>query len=168
MKKMIRFEIKKAFDKKILFSVIVLLVINVGYIVLSNYNEEMKDFYYGKTQIVNKVNGKITQEKVNFLLDGLEKNKNLVENGDFDTEKKDKNTYTGYVYGDMNAFEEIYTDLKRVYDYSSGIDEKIAIINENIQRSNNTIKYSLFLKERLEGRNISSYYDTEGIESYLS
>ncbi|MEY8301286.1 hypothetical protein [Thomasclavelia ramosa] len=168
MKKMIRFEIKKAFDKKILFSVIVLLVINVGYIVLSNYNEEMKDFYYGKTQIVNKVNGKITQEKVNFLLDGLEKNKNLVENGDFDTEKKDKNTYTGYVYGDMNAFEEIYTDLKRVYDYSSGIDEKIAIINENIQRSNNTNKYSLFLKERLEGRNISSYYDTEGIESYLS
>ena len=93
MKKMIRFEIKKAFDKKILFSVIVLLVINVCYIVLSNYNEEMKDFYYGKTQIVNKVNGKITQEKVNFLLDGLEKNKNLVENGDFDTEKKDKNTY---------------------------------------------------------------------------
>lgn len=168
MKKMIRFEIKKAFDKRILFSVIVLLIINVGYIVFSNYNEEMKDFYYGKTQIVNKVKGKITQEKVDFLLDGLEKNKNLVDNGDYDTEKKDKNTYTGYVFGDMNAFEEVYTDLKRVYDYSSDIDGKIAIINENIQRSNNTNQYSLFLKDRLEGRNISSYYDTEGIESYLS
>ena len=167
MKRMIHFEIRKLLDRKIIIALAVLLAVNIGYIFLSHYRTIDDDFYHGKKEIIKNVEGRITQEKVDFLSTGLKKNRDLVESGNFDTEHKDPSTYTGYVYGDMNAFEEVYNDVKRVYDYQDMIKAKMVIIDENIERSGSTNQFSLFLKDRLENRKLSSYYDTQGAEAYL-
>lgn len=168
MKKMIHFEIKKLIDRKVIILFLLLFIFNIAYIGLSNINSISSQFYHGKREIIKEVEGQITQDKVDFLLDGLTKNNKLVDEGQYDSEKGDEDTYTGYIYGDMNAFEEVYTDLKRVYDYNNNIDKKVTIINENIAKNNQMEDYPLFLKNKLEGRYITSYYDTEGVQKYLS
>lgn len=168
MKKMIHFEIRKILDKKMILIIMSFLIINIGNIIFSNCTEISSDFYRGKKQIINQVEGIITQEKVDFLANGLKKNTNLVENGNYDTEKKNENTYTGYVYGDMNAFDEVLTSIQNTYDYHKYINDKISIIDENIDRSHNKNAYSMFLKSRIEGRYIMSFYDSQGIEAYLN
>ncbi len=167
MKKMTHFEIKKLIDKKILIVFVLLLIFNIGHIIFTHIDDVSSQFYQGKKKIVEKVKGTITQEKVNFLYKGLERNSKLVEAGAYDSENGDENTYTGYIFGDMNAFEEIYTDLQRVYEYSQEIEKKIVIIDENIERSQQSDSYSSFLKSKLNGRYMSSYYDTQGIKYFL-
>lgn len=168
MKKMIRFEIKKLIDRKVLIVFLVLFIFNAIHIISLHINDVSSQFYQGKRKIVETVEGSITQEKVNFLFDGLKKNTQLVDAGEYDSENGDENTYTGYIFGDMNAFEEVYTDLKRVYEYSYNIDTKLSIIDENIERGHQSHSYSSFLKNQLDGRTISSYYDTQGIQEYLN
>lgn len=168
MKKMTHFEIKKLIDKKVIIVFVILFILNVGNIIFNHIDAVSSQFNQGKNEIVEKVEGQITQEKVDFLLDGLERNTKLVNAGEYDSEHGDENTYTGYIFGDMNAFEEVYTDLKRVYDYSEDINEKLSVINENVERTQQSDSYSLFLKDQLNGRYISSYYDTQGIQCYIN
>lgn len=146
MKKMMFFEIKKLYDKKLLVVFVVLLFFNMVHII-SESSEVRSDSYRGKRLIINEVEGKITQDKVDFLLDGYNKNSALVAAGEYDTEERDPNTYTGYVFGDMNMFNEIYTDLKRVYEYSNDMETRIKILDENIERDPRSIERSSFHKE---------------------
>lgn len=172
---MIRFEGKKLLDKKVLIVFIVLLLLNISNIISLNIHEVTSQFYQGKKEIIECVEGVITQEKVTFLFEGLAKNTELVNAGMYDSENGDENTYTGFIYGDMAAFEEVYTDLKRVYDYRDMVAGKLVILEENIERANQAnlgsegfgASYSGFVKNQLEDRAIVSYYDTEGLECYF-
>lgn len=166
MKKMMFFEIKKLYDKKLLVVFVVLLFFNMVHII-SESSEVRSDSYRGKRLIINEVEGKITQDKVDFLLDGYNKNSALVAAGEYDTEERDPNTYTGYVFGDMNMFNEIYTDLKRVYEYSNDMETRIKILDENIERDPGLSSEAHFIKSDIGDRAITSYFDTTGIQKYF-
>ena len=166
MKKMIHFEFKKLVEQKFILILLALLFINVLHITLINRSEVNSPLHRGKNKILDKVEGPFSQEKVNFIQTELNKNKALVEQGDYDTNETDPSTYTGYVFGDMNAFMEIYNDMIRVYNYSDVVNEKLLIQNENLARGHQN-HLSTFLEKIWSGRDIHEYYDTSGIQKYL-
>lgn len=167
MKKIVHFELKKFFNKKFFLVMIGLLVLNVFNIMFTHLPAKTSQFYQGKLKIIDQVAGVITQEKIDFLVAGINRNTTLVESGSYDSKQGDDGTYTGYVYGDMNAFTEVYHELKERYLYQEDITKKLIILNENIERSGHENDYSRLIKKQLENRYIHTYYDTSGIQQYL-
>jgi hypothetical protein len=170
MKQMLHFEWKKLCNKSILFFLVAFFVLNIVYI-FSNYRaKDGSLFQQGYDKIYNEVRGSITQEKLDFIFDGYQRNAQLVNEGKYDTETIDPETYSGYVYGDMSLFQEFYEDIIRVIEYQDTTEDIYRKIEENITRSTNQgdIEYYQILQNTFQNRSIHSYYNTIGLESYIT
>lgn len=165
----IRFEIKKIFTKSTLVLLLILLFANTINIAV-NYNQTSDEIYErGYSNVYNRVKGTITNDKISFIAKNLEKMTNLVNENKYSSGEVDDDTYTGYVYGDMSVFQDIYNEMYTAALYNESISEKLAIIEENISNAKQGSSKAVYeeLKERMINRVILKYYNTAGMEAYL-
>ena len=83
-----------------------------------------------------------------------------VNNGNYNTKNKSKNTFSGYVFGDEQISNNLLEDYEYTINYHSSIKNKITILDENIKKTQNSKwkKENIMLKKRLKNRNLSYYY----------
>lgn len=160
--KMIKYEIKKICGSKsvlLLFSV--LLILNIAYVLYSTYPEHHGTLYQGRKKILNIVEGPITQENYEFLIDNYNNTQNKIDEGDYNTETFDDETYSGYVFGDNQLFIDILESYKNSINYQNSIESVLKIADENIELTNDNDwrSYNRKLLEKYEIRGISYFYD---------
>lgn len=168
---MVKYEIRKVLGSKaIILLVIIMLVLNIVQIMYKIYPENHGSLYEGKQKILNKIEGYITQDKYNFLVNGYNDTQQKVDQGDYETDKLDKSTYSGYVFGDNQIFSELLEDYKNCINYHDNIDNIIQIANENIKLTNNDEwkKYNNNLLKIYTTRNLSCYYDYTLMSDYIN
>ena len=165
---MIKYELKKVLRSKSLIILLgVLLFLNAAQIIYKVYPDCHGSLYEGKKKILAEIEGPITQENYDFLLNNYNMTQQKVEAGDYQTDRIDKNTYSGYVFGDNQLFSEIFEDYQNCINYIKNI---ITIAEENKQLTTNDSwkEYNNELLKTYKQRNLSYYYDYTLINSYLN
>ena len=112
---MIKGELYKLFRSKsvkVLF--ILLLVLNSFQIIYVNYQNIYGDINTGKRKILKIIEGPISQQKYDWLVNYHNTMLEQVNNGNYNTKNKSKNTFSGYVFGD----EQISNNLLEDYEYT--------------------------------------------------
>lgn len=168
---MIKYELKKVLRSKSLIALLgVLLFLNAAQIIYKIYPDHHGSLYEGKKKILAKIEGPITQENYDFLLNNYNTTQQKVEAGDYQTNRIDKNTYSGYVFGDNQLFSELFEDYKNCINYSDSIKNIIKVAKENKQLTTNDSwkEYNNNLLKTYKERNLSYYYDYTLINSYLN
>ncbi len=168
---MIKYELKKVLRSKSLIILLgVLLFLNAAQIIYKVYPDCHGSLYEGKKKILAEIEGPITQENYDFLLNNYNMTQQKVEAGDYQTDRIDKNTYSGYVFGDNQLFSEIFEDYQNCINYSNSIKNIITIAEENKQLTTNDSwkEYNNELLKTYKQRNLSYYYDYTLINSYLN
>lgn len=168
---MIKYELKKVLRSKSLIALLgVLLFLNAAQIIYKIYPDHHGSLYEGKKKILAKIEGPITQENYDFLLNNYNTTQQKVEAGDYQTNRIDKNTYSGYVFGDDQLFSELFEDYKNCINYSDSIKNIIKVAKENKQLTTNDSwkEYNNNLLKTYKERNLSYYYDYTLINSYLN
>lgn len=176
--KLIYLEMKKSWLKPVtILIVLILTVINI-YKIHTSFLYESMDFIEDESlirinnfKLYNKLKGKITTEKINFIKENYNKLSREVENFNFSKEY-DSSRYTGYVFGDYGLFKSfkegyshsiMYTNLTRDILIKSLDNVKFYNKFSNIYEVR---KNKLYIK-RYSNRKLNSYYLTQGIESYF-
>lgn len=168
---MIKYELKKVLRSKSLIILLgVLLFLNAAQIIYKVYPDCHGSLYEGKKKILAEIEGPITQENYDFLLNNYNMTQQKVEAGDYQTDRIDKNTYSGYVFGDNQLFSEIFEDYQNCINYSNSIKNIITIAEENKQLTTNDSwkEYNNELLKTYKQRNLSYYYNYTLINSYLN
>ena len=168
---MIKYELKKVLRSKSLIALLgVLLFLNAAQIIYKVYPDCHGSLYEGKKKILAEIEGPITQENYDFLLNNYNLTQQKVEAGDYQTNRIDKNTYSGYVFCDNQLFSELFEDYTNCINYSDSIKNSITIAKENKQLTTNDSwkEYNNELLKTYKQRNLSYYYDYTLINSHLN
>lgn len=166
------FELKKYFTKRSVIIVFVLFLALNGFKIIS-LNEKSGDFSgyaEGKLRLKEEVSGEITYEKLSYVIEKKSELEKLVNERSYSTEF-DKNTYTGYQYGDYGIFKEVYEDLDYAYHYSEKLEEILTKAKNNLSlypENSSEYRFNARVIKLYSGRKITSYYNTEGYEKYFS
>lgn len=87
MFKNIKYEFKKVISKNFIFLLLLLLIIN-GINIFVNYNQRKDKIYdQGYSVIYNKIKGTISNEKIEFISNGLSSTSKKVNNGNYNKKK---------------------------------------------------------------------------------
>lgn len=153
---------------KVLF--ILLLVLNNLQIIYVNYQNIYGDINTGKRKILKIIEGPISQQKYDWLVNYHNTMLEQVNNGNYNTKNKSKNTFSGYVFGDEQISNNLLEDYEYTINYHSSIKNKITILDENIKKTQNSKweKENIMLKKRLKNRNLSYYYDYTLINNFMN
>ena len=153
---------------KVLF--ILLLVLNSFQIIYVNYQNIYGDINTGKRKILKIIEGPISQQKYDWLVNYHNTMLEQVNNGNYNTKNKSKNTFSGYVFGDEQISNNLLEDYEYTINYHSSIKNKITILDENIKKTQNSKwkKENIMLKKRLKNRNLSYYYDYTLINNFMN
>lgn len=124
-------------------------------------------------KVHEKVQGELNNEKISFVINNYKKALKIVESGNFETKKEDPNTYTGYIYGDMNLFKKVYDSMDYCYNYNKNMEDYIKFAEGNIEffkEKSNTYEAlkNKNIKATYSNRKISSFYDTDGFYNYFT
>ena len=130
------------------------------------------DYRRGLNNVYSIVEGSITLEKMNWIISEHNRLDNIIQKGQFSTEKDEENTYTGYVFSDNALFEQIYEETKYAFNYEIEAQEIVSVAMENVvyyqNRSNESkAAYYSAMADAFKNRGISDFYRTEGWMSYL-
>ncbi len=159
----IYWELKKIGKNKFIWGLFVFFLIADAYKMTHTYFG-INDTTKGEQAIYHKLAGNITEEKVLFLIDNVEKYSQLIESGEYSTAGNQKGTYTGYIMGDYNIFSSCYENMKKAYDYkqyAAKICEK-AKQNAQLYESRNVsyeLKKNNMIYHNFLGREIKNYYN---------
>ena len=165
------FEIKKILTKKIVivsFIIFLLLdVVKIGF----QYNQiiEKDPLYEGKQGVIHQIEGPITNEKISFVIEKKNELDELIRDGSYSTQY-DRNTYSGYQFGDQRIFNELYHSLDYAYHYKENLNSVQDQALENISLfSSNTyeVRKSKKIIDVYRDREITEFYDTVGFDNYL-
>ena len=153
---------------KVLF--ILLLILNSLQIIYVNYQNIYGDINTGKRRILKIIQGPISQQKYDWLVNYHNTMLEQVNNGNYNTKNKSKNTFSGYVFGDEQISNNLLEDYEYTINYHSSIKNKITILDENIKKTQNSKwkKENIMLKKRLKDRNLSYYYDYTLINNFMN
>ncbi|WP_142413593.1 ABC transporter permease [Hathewaya massiliensis] len=173
---LIKYELKKIIFKKyivialILFIISNIIKINVDYRKINMPNDNFNKAYW---KVHEKVQGELNNEKISFVINNYKKALKIVESGNFETKKEDPNTYTGYIYGDMNLFKKVYDSMDYCYNYNKNMEDYIKFAEGNIEffkEKSNTYEAlkNKNIKATYSNRKISSFYDTDGFYNYFT
>ena len=121
---------------KVLF--ILLLVLNNLQIIYVNYQNIYGDINTGKRKILKIIEGPISQQKYDWLVNYHNTMLEQVNNGNYNTKNKSKNTFSGYVFGDEQISNNLLEDYEYTINYHSSIKNKITILDENIKKTQNS------------------------------
>ena len=108
---------------KVLF--ILLLVLNSLQIIYVNYQNIYGDINTGKRKILKIIEGPISQQKYDWLVNYHNTMLEQVNNGNYNTKNKSKNTFSGYVFGDEQISNNLLEDYEYTINYHSSIKNKI-------------------------------------------
>lgn len=179
MNALLKYELKKNYFKKSV--IIILIVFTIANIwkcndLKVNYGRfsHMNSVEIAYRDLVNeRLSGIITADKIQFVMKEYEQLAYIVDNTDYSTEY-DENRYTGYVFGDYGLFRfYIIPDMEYAYlysQYSADIVEN-AVENEKFYADISNIyqvKENILIQKLYQNRNIPSFYDTDGIQEFLS
>ena len=153
---------------KVLF--ILLFILNSLQIIYVNYQNIYGDINTGKRRILKIIEGPISQQKYDWLVNYHNTMLEQVNNGNYNTKKKSKNTFSGYIFGDEQISNNLLEDYEYTINYHSSIKNKITILDENIKKTQNSKwkKENIMLKKRLKNRNLSYYYDYTLINNFMN
>ena len=106
-----KFEVKKLVCKRIVYVIVVLSMLINGIYCFNSADRINSKKYKNASEcqknIYKKIEGKITQDKADFISTEYERLKKTIESGDYSKEY-DETTYSGYIFLDYNIFKEIY------------------------------------------------------------
>lgn len=179
MNALLKYELKKNYFKKSV--IIILIVFTIANIwkcndLKVNYDRfsHMNSVEIAYRDLVNeRLSGIITADKIQFVMKEYEQLAYIVDNTDYSTEY-DENRYTGYVFGDYGLFRfYIIPDMEYAYLYSQHSADIVenAIENEKFYADISNIyqvKENILIQKLYQNRNIPSFYDTDGIQEFLS
>lgn len=171
VKNLLKYELLKVIKSKgICIFLILLLISNLLQIIYVNKNDLHGNLYEGKTKILNKIEGKVTQKKYDWLVETYSQLKDRIDQGNYDTKNEDKSFFTGYAYGDYQIIENILKDYEYVVNYKKLIKKKIKVIKENIKltQDQNWKNYNKKMLEKLKARDLSYYYDYMLMENFIN
>lgn len=157
-------------SKSIVLLFIVMLVLNCFQILYVNYQNIHGDLATGKKKILKIIEGPISQDNYDWLIDYHNNMLRNVNEGHYNTKNKSKKTFSGYVFGDEQITKNLLDDYEYAINYESLIKKKITILNENIKntKNNDWKNENKKLKNRLENRRLSYYYDYTLINNFIS
>lgn len=180
--KIFAYETIKIFRKKyiiaalLIFSLINVYKINLYFKTDFNVNSRYsssKEYNQGYWTAYDKASGVITDKKINFVINRYKNARAVVSTGSFSTKPNQPNTYTGYIFGDMNMFKELYDSLDYCYNYGNRLDNVIRKAQENIKfygKRGNT--YEAKNNEKIVkvygGRTIDEFYNTGGYGEFFN
>lgn len=174
--KIVFFEFKKIMFKPILLILLVVFSVIDVYLLTVNARDyapfsSMESAEKLYNDCCEKVEGKITNEKISFVIDKYNETAAKIS-GDFSTDYDTSNSYTGYLQSDFNVFSELYSEIKRVYQYSENTEKAIEKAKENIEffsESGNAAQVKKYedMISVYEGRKVDSFYRTDGFEAYF-
>ena len=132
---------------KVLF--ILLLVLNSLQIIYVNYQNIYGDINTGKRKILKIIEGPISQQKYDWLVNYHNTMLEQVNNGNYNTKNKSKNTFSGYIFGDEQISNNLLEDYEYTINYHSSIKNKITILDENIKKTQNSKwkKENIYIKD---------------------
>ena len=103
---LVKFEIKKIFRNKVMLVVLIFgLLLNAFAIYTNDKMNSSNQYMNGKFKVYQKIKGEITQEKYDYIFNCYTKVNDLVEKGNYETEKPDVKYFTGFVFGDRTLFK---------------------------------------------------------------
>lgn len=176
-----KYELIKIFRRKsILIALLIFSIINIYKInfsfknngIVNNEYTTGKEFNEGYWAAYDKSSGVINHSKIDFVKNGYKNAKSLVDTGSFSQEPNQANTYTGYIFGDMNMFKELYDALDYSYNYENRLDHAISKAKDNIEfykkRGNDfEVKNNEKIIELYGGRSITEFYNTKAYEEFF-
>lgn len=165
MIELIKYEIKKIFSLKVLLLFSLLLLLN-GLKIYSDYSyTDSEMLRNGYIKIYDQIRGQITNEKISFLTNEYLINKEKVDTGDYDTDIVDPDTYSGYVFGDMNLFHDLLEEYQTCLDYQTYSEEITQTAMENTLLYDRSSQMNQRIMSHFQDRRITYYYNTEGFSS---
>ena len=170
-----KFEVKKLVCKRIVYVIVVLSMLINGIYCFNSADRINSKKYKNASEcqknIYKKIEGKITQDKADFISTEYERLKKTIESGDYSKEY-DETTYSGYIFLDYNIFKEIYDEFKYNVEYKTEAEnickkanecEKIYEIKDNKYFVEYYKNYSVIFSNRY----IDEFYDTRGWDIYF-
>ncbi len=179
--RILKYELIKIFHKKtiiialLIFSVVNIYKINFCFknnVIVNNEHTVGIEYSRGYWRAHDEISGLITSDKINFVKHRYKDAKAIVDSGNFSKKPNQTNTYTGYIFGDMNMFRELYDRLDYCYNYGNRLDEVISKAQENIEfykEHNNSFEVENNRKiiDIYGARSIPEVYDTAGYEEFF-
>lgn len=179
--RILKYELIKIFRRKsiiialLIFSVINIYKINYSFKndhILNNEYKVGKEYSQGYWTAHDKAAGTITYDKINFVKNRYKNAMDIVSSGNYSVNPNQPNTYTGYIFGDMNMFKELYDGLDYCYNYGNRLDNVISKAEENIEfyrEHDNSfqIKNNQKVINAYGKRSISEFYDTTAYEEFF-
>lgn len=174
MLRLIYFEIRKNFLRKhIIIFLLSFLTLNFIYFNITFMDNEYffrtgidtKRQWKGYYELHNKLDGKLTKEKINFIIEENNRLDKIISEGTY-SKKYQKDSYTGYIFGDMYLINKyFYNPIKYLTYYKKNNDELVDNANKNItfyNKYNNKyeVKKNKFITRHYSGRQISDFYET--------
>ena len=90
------------------------------YRIYSGYRKQTgsePQFYSAYFRVYENVSGEWNNDIIRYVVAEYEKAKAVVDAGGFSTEPNQPGTHTGYIFGDMNVFEQIKNEMDERYHY---------------------------------------------------
>ena len=109
---------------------------------------------------------------ISFIKNRYKHAKSTVESGNYSTKPNQSGTYTGYIFGDMNMFKELYNSLDYAYNYPNRLLNVTLKAQENIKfykehGNSYEVKNNEKILDTYAERNISDFYDTKAYEEFF-
>ena len=178
MKQIIAFELKKIFRNRLILFMLLLFGILNMYHIYSGYQEftgldrDSSAAMVRTFQVYEDVSGEWSNDTIRYVTAEYERAKAMVETGNYSTGPDQPDTHTGYVFLDMNTFEQIRDEMDKRYHYENTMTELTKKAEENASFYEE--KGNLYLAERnrmiaetYRGRKVTAFYDTRGLNAYF-
>ncbi|MEG2111985.1 MAG: hypothetical protein RRY52_06670 [Anaerovoracaceae bacterium] len=165
------YEAKKIYKNKALVFVLIILCV-ANYILIFNECAEIKDdMYIAREKLCREIEGELTRDKVNFIVNNYKQLSQEVASGEFSKEYNSER-YTGYVFGDYNFFGEWNIELERIYNFPTQSQKIYQKAEKNIElfemvNNREESKLQQRTKANIKDRQIDKIYDYAQIETYL-
>lgn len=174
------FEIRKNYLRGyVVIALLVFLLLNI-FIIYKNYvsgdsntpgynlphSAKYEKWWNSYDDMHDKLSGKLTMDKVRFVVDEYNRLIAMVSDRSYSTEEQE-DTYTGYIWGDYVFITKyFYRPMKYISTYESAIKQVIKNAEDNIefysQSGNNFDKTkNQFIKEHYSERKVSVFYNSK-------
>ena len=153
---------------------VILSLLNI-YHIYSEYAKDVKKekrYYKGYFQVYDDVSGDFDTEKIEYVISEYEKAKAIVDTRKYSTEPNQPDTHTGYIFGDYGLFSKIKNEMDRLYHYDKAMEQLTQKAADNVrfyQEKGNHYQTKVNQKiiNAYQGRKVSAFYDTFGLEMYF-
>ena len=173
--RLLRYEFWKLFCKKAVFICLALfLVINIYKISRLPERENITsydEYFSGYDAVYDIVKGKMTEEKILFVVENYQELSALNEQNAF-SNNPNEDRFTHYDFGDYIVFMQFFNGMDYAYNYGANMSGYINLAKENVdfflERGN---EYDASVNQKMidiyGGRGIGAYYDTYGFSKFF-